>query len=398
MAGILTWELAEDLGRTFGQVALFTGHPDTLAKGSHHHVRVFEAPAYRREHPWTRIVSWLHYLGRAFFWLLRWHGSTPLLLFSNPPGALWLGSLMHLVRGQRYFVMVHDIYPDILIRAGILKEDSLICRLWRLLNQISYQRAECVMTLAHSMVPVLAKQFDPARTPARHIPVIPPWVDTDAIKPIPKSKNWFAQKHRQTGKLTVLYSGNMGQGHDIQTILEAAEILRTEPTIHFLLIGAGPKWSVADQIIRSRKLANVTLLPWQPESVLPYVLATGDIGLVSIEETIADLSLPSKCFYYLAAGVPVIVITARKTELCTFLAESGCGFSLQARRPVQLAQLLLTLSSDPGRVRGLKTRARQASLSAASRDNSLRIVRLVSELLHPPPASFSLVRSTERGP
>ena len=77
MAGPITWELAEDLGKQFGAVALLTGHPDTLAKGSTTNsadsagVLLYAAAPYQRGSFPRRAWSWLRYLVQAFFWLWR---------------------------------------------------------------------------------------------------------------------------------------------------------------------------------------------------------------------------------------------------------------------------------------------------------------------------------------
>ena len=145
MAGPMTWELAEDVGEALGCVALLTGHPDTLQK-SHDKVLLFPAAPYQRGSFPRRALSWLHYWVQAFFWLWRWPKDIPLLLFSNPPILCWLGWVMKKLRGQRYAVMVHDIYPDILVRMVGYGEGHPLIRLWRWLNRRAYGGAEVVMT------------------------------------------------------------------------------------------------------------------------------------------------------------------------------------------------------------------------------------------------------------
>lgn len=325
MAGPMTWELAEDLGKEMGCVALLTGHPDTLAKGSTEQVRMTAAPAYRRGSLIRRAISWLQYMARAFFWILRFPRTTPLLLFSNPPVLCWLGWWMRLLRGQKYAVMVHDIYPDVLVRLQGMPERHGIIRMWRWMNRHAYSQAQVVMTLGEYMAANLEKQFDSARTPAGKVEVVYPWVDTDKIKPMPKEENWFAQKYGQVGKLTVMYSGNMGLGHDIETMVEAARLLKDEPDIHFMFIGAGPKWRVVEETIERHGLSNVTLLGWQPEEVLPYSLACADVALVSLEPGIEGLAIPSKMVYSLASGSLINTISVENSEIVKWVVEKGFG-------------------------------------------------------------------------
>jgi glycosyltransferase involved in cell wall biosynthesis len=328
MAGPMTWELAEDMGDALGSVALLTGHPDTLQK-SHPHVQLFPAVPYQRGSFPRRALSWVHYWLQAFFWLWRWPKETPLLLFSNPPILCWLGWLLRVLRGTPYSVMVHDIYPDVLVRmSGLSEKHPLIC-LWRWLNRRAYQRADVVMTLGEYMAATLARQFDPAQTRPGKIEVIYPWVDTDKIKPISKAENWFAQKYGQVDKLTVMYSGNMGLGHDIETMLEAARQLQDKPDIHFMFIGAGPKWQMASEAQPNEELQNITVLGWQLEEVLPFSLAIADVAVVSLDRGMEGLAVPSKSIYGMAVGSFILATASQNNELASWLPRLQCGLVVE---------------------------------------------------------------------
>jgi len=131
MAGPMTWELARDLSRQVGPVALLTGHPETLAKGSQGLVTLYPAVPYDRSANVSRGLTWLRYLAQALIWLTRWPDHIPCLLFSNPPLLPWLGYVQRRWRRRPYAVMIHDIYPDVLVRLRGLGENSWITRAWR---------------------------------------------------------------------------------------------------------------------------------------------------------------------------------------------------------------------------------------------------------------------------
>lgn len=360
MAGPMTWELAEDLGKTMGPVALLTGHPDTLKKGATG-VTLFKASAYQRGGYGRRVLTWLLYCLEAFVWLWRWPASVPMLLFSNPPILCWLGYLMFKLRGQRYAVMVHDIYPDVLVGLGKLSKDHWLVRLWRVLNRRAYEHARVVMTLGEYMAANLDKQFDARRTPAGRVEVVYPWVDTDVIKPMPKEQNWFAQKYGQIGKLTVMYSGNMGLGHDIETMLEAARQLRDWPAIHFMFIGGGPKWQLVADTLLNAGLINVTLLAWQSESTLPYLLSTGDLALVSMDTGLQGLAIPSKAMSVAAAGCSLLLLSKRPNELQEIIEAHHCGFNIEPGDVDNLVKSIVACFDDR---RLLTQRATAARLTA----------------------------------
>ena len=374
----MTWEMAEDMASRLGSVSLLTGHRDTLAKGSRERLYLHPAAAYQRGSYPRRVLSWLHYLAQAFLWLWRWPRQTPLLLFSNPPLLPWLGYLMRRLRGQRYAVMVHDIYPDLLVRLGMLSGRHPVARVWNWLNRRAYENADVVMTLGEYMAANLAKQFDPAQTKHGSIKVIYPWANTDVIRPLPKEQNWFAQKYAQLGKMSVMYSGNMGLGHDIETILAAAKQLQSEPYIHFMFLGAGPKWKLVQEEIRTHGLSNVTLLPWQPEQVVPYSLATADVAVVSLEETLVGLAVPSKAFFSLAAGTPLVLISGQQTEIGDLIKRFHCGWIIRPSQVNELVTILLSVRPGSPELALLKARSRAAAETVGARTNSVDLVNLAN--------------------
>jgi glycosyltransferase involved in cell wall biosynthesis len=383
MAGPMTWELAEDLGQALGGVALLTGHPDTLAKEGRETVALYPAAPYQRGSYLRRVISWLRYLAQAFFWLWRMPRDVPLLIFSNPPLLPWLGWLMRRLRGQRYAVMVHDVWPDVLVRMGVWPERHPAVRLWRGLNRRAYEGADVVMTLGETMAANLARQFDPQRTQHGRIEIIPPWADTEVIRPIPKAENGFAREHGQVGKLTVMYSGNMGMAHDIETMLAAAQSLQDAPDIHFMFIGAGPKWQVAADTIREHGLTNVTLLGWQPEVALPFSLAAADVGLVSLEDDADGLAMPSKVYTMMAAGTALLGLSRGASDLASVIERHQCGVNVEPEDVNGFVQAVMRFREEAGFLAACQRRARRAAEEVYSRDEN---VRWLLQIIARPPA------------
>jgi len=379
MAGPITWELAEDIGDALGCVSLFTGHPDTLQK-SHPRVQMFAAAPYNRGSFTRRALSWLHYWLQTFFWLWRWPKEIPLLLFSNPPILCWLGWLMRTLRGTPYSVMIHDIYPDVLVRVSGFSEKHPLIRSWRWLNRRAYQRADVVMTLGEYMAATLTQQFEPAKTKHGQIEVIYPWVDTKKIKPIPKPENWFARQYNQVDKLTVMYSGNMGLGHDIETMLDAARQLQEVSDIHFMFIGAGPKWQMVYDAHQTENLPNITVLGWQPEVELPYTLATADVAMVSLEEEMQGLAVPSKTIFSMAAGSAILAITYPNCEIAQWVQLGNFGLVTEPMNSIDLASYLTNVNKKKSVLAEHKERARTFCMTMFNRRaNSAQLINLISQ-------------------
>ncbi len=360
MAGPMTWELAVDLIPHVGQVTLFTGHPDSLAKSPPPGLTCVPSVAYRRGGLLTRFWSWIRYSLHIWYWLWRLPRSTPVLVFSNPPIAGWFVRWHGRWRGLPYAVMVHDIFPDVLVRKGILAPRHVVVRWWRSLNRAAYGSARLVMTLGPHMRATLADQYRDPQLASETIQVVPPWSDDRQLRPLAKSGNWFAKHYGQVDKLTIMYSGNMGLGHDLDSLLGAAERLGDTPTAHFMLIGAGPKWDELAARQLRHPLPNVTLLGWQPEADLPFSLATADVAIVSLEREMSGLAVPSKAYYFLAAHVPLIAVCDPQSELAELVRQYACGIVVPPGQPEQIAAILRRLVAEPELLAGWRAGAAAA--------------------------------------
>lgn len=383
MAGPMTWELVQDFASRVGTVALLTGHPDTLAKPAVEGVTVEAAPPYERGSYPRRILSWLRYLARSFAWSRRWPKEIPVLVFSNPPIAPWLAYLLKRLFGRPYLVVVHDVYPDLLTGLGTVREGHPLVRTWSALNRPAYENALLVATIGDYMAERLRKQFDPRRTAAGQIAVVSPWADTDVIRPLAKEENEFARKHGLLGKTTIMYSGNMGLGHDIETVLEAAARLRHREDLHFMFIGSGPKRKQVEQALEGAGSENLTLLDWQPENVLPRSLPAADLAVVSLEQGIEGISIPSKAFSFFAAGVPLLLLSRPNTELAAIIEEHRCGWIVPPGAVEVLVDLLASLGHEPDVLAERKRNSRKVGERFGSRANSVKLVELIRTCMGP---------------
>ena len=361
--------MVEDMKAVGIKCALLTGHPEILKRkdGSDADLKIYPSVPYRQESFVRRVVSWLQYFWQAFWWVFKFPASTPVLIFTNPAILPWLGTVLSVLRRQRFAVMVWDIYPDVIINEGRFRRSNPLIKLWLRFNRSAYERAEVVMTLGEFMSEEINRQFSPESTPAGEIKVVYPWADTDVIHPIPKADNPFASEHRQTDKITVMYSGKMGLTHDVETILAAAERLQDEPAIHFMFIGAGPKWNLVKTTIERNGLQNTTLLPWLREDLLKYSFAASDIFLVPILEKFERLMIPSRSMYALAAGSFVVAMVKDACDIGEWLDKYDCGEIIPAEDVDALESLLRRLSSDPSVFKSTREAARRTSERLFSR-------------------------------
>jgi len=379
MAGPLFRELAEDISMHWPVGELFTGHPDTLKSQQKEFMRIVPAPTYDRRSHMLRLWSWFKYLFCAFFECLRTNKETILFLVS-PPFLNLIAYFFKKLRRQRFVILVYDIYPNAAVNFGPLKDTGIIARLWRYINRKVWENAEIVFTIGNKMAANLETMFDSSKTAAGKVIVIPNWANTDWIKPLAKEKNEFAKKYDQIGKLTVMYSGNLGQTHDISTILKAARELKGNDSIRFMIIGEGAKKSIVEQAKSEDDLNNLTVLGFQPETVLPYSLATADIAVITLDKGSEGLSVPSKTYYSMASGAALIALCEEDSEVALTIRKHDCGFVIKPGDTDAMVKAILELLGDEEKLKRYQTNSRQAAERFYSRKNTGQYIEALGNI------------------
>ena len=369
MSGKLFRELAEDIAAKFPEESeLCTGNIDAsnfISKSKK--LKIEKFPIYNRKSKMTRVISWLIFTFFSFIKMIYAPKNTLIFIVTNPPLIVIATWLVCKIRKLPYVILVYDIYPDVLIKFKVLKKKSIVARIWRFLNKVTFENSCAVYTIGDFMAENLSKQFNVNKTKLKYIEVIPPWADTNIIKPIKKSENPLAKKFNQIKCVTVLYSGNMGISHDIESILKAAKLLKQKKNIKFIFIGEGEKFKSSLEFVKSEKLHNVKVLPLQPENKIHYTLALGDISIASLDKGAEGLMLPSKIYYYIATGSAVIGICEGTNDLAKSLIKGNFGITVSPGNYKKLAKTILFLAKNTSKLKKFRDNARSSSISKYSR-------------------------------
>ena len=379
MAGPLFCELAEGLSNEFPDgVALHTGHPDAknINNNASGNIQLITAPEYNRKSRLTRVLSWVWYLISTTKLILFAKKSDSFLLSSNPPIlGVWFW-LLNFFKKNPYIVLVYDIHPDVLVEMGVVQQNNIVVKIWNWLNKKVYRDAKSIITLDKHMAKRLSTSNDLS---LGKISIIHPWVDIDFIKPLAYKNNPLAKKFNPKGKYVVLYSGNMGISHDIDTMLGAAKQLRNREDIVFLFIGGGDKYQTVVDYQKSHQLDNIAIYPYQEESDLPYTMTLASISLVALGGGAQELMIPSKVFYYMAAGSAVIGICSGESELNDIINACDCGVCIEPGDPQNLADKIEKLLQNPKELDVYRYNSRKLVIDTYSRE--IGIKRFVSVLI-----------------
>lgn len=379
VAGPLFRELADDVARYYGGADLVTGAIDDSARAVTAELTVTKAPSYNRRNVVTRAVSWFLFFIVALHHALRSRRGQLLFIVSNPPFLPLVGWLSSVLRGQHYCILVYDVYPALLVNLGKLAHNGLVARLWQAFNRMVWSRSAAVMTIGPYMAENIRNEAPQLRSDL--FKIVPMWCDCDFIKPIPKADNPFVTELGWQDRKIILYSGNLGNTHNLTGLLAAAFKLKNRPDIGFLIVGSGALWGQVEHTVAEQRLTNVKLLPWQPEDKLPYTQAAGDISVISIEPTIAGYMLPGKTFYYLAAGSALIALAAAKSELTDIIEGGRCGVRLDPDDGDGIAAAIVGLVDEPERLLEYQLRSRHLAETQYSRKNTVEYLAILDGIL-----------------
>lgn len=350
--GQLIEELVKQLEKQGVKIRVFTGQPGYAFTND-------QAPALeqlgnihiqrsRSAQVWSgrirgKAINGILFTLRSFLHIIKnVQGNDVVLLTSAPPFLSIAGYLGHLLLGFPYVCLMYDIYPDIAIALGVVNKNHWLAKFWWAINRKIWQKSKGIIVLSPTMKERVVEIYPQI---ADKVSVIHSWGDPDFILPIAKKDNWFAKEHNLDSKFTVLYSGNMGRCHDMDTILATAQQLKNEP-IQFVFIGGGPKRESFMENVNRLGLKNFLFLPYQDKNVLPYSLTACDLSLVSIEAGLESLITPSKLYPALAAGRPIGAICPKNSYLRQLVADGGFGASVDNGDSNSLSMFILKLKSD----------------------------------------------------
>jgi len=342
--------LCEDLQKFDYDVTVITGfphynslqaQPQTSRKFYHEEilngVRILRTYIYAvlKSVLWQRLLYHATYNISATVATLQ--AKKPDIVLADAP-TLWSGLpllVTAILPRVPFIYIVHDIYPDVLVRLGVITSPVLVNMIGRI-EHFYYDRSAQISVLSDGFRENLMQKG----VSQNKITVIPACVDVEFIHPLLKV-NDLCKKWRLEGKNVVLYAGNIGFSQGLEIMLDAAQLLIDHSNIVFVLVGEGAAKSTLESMAEDMHLSNVLFFSFQPREDVPLVYALADVCLVSLRRNIVAESVPSKTYSIMASGRPIIATVHGDTEIAQLIQRSRCGLRVEPENPAALAQAII---------------------------------------------------------
>lgn len=241
------------------------------------------------------------------------------------------GALAWAKRNHRRCVLYClDLWPESLLAGGI-GPGSPIYRLFLRISRRIYRSADGILVSSRGYAEYFREKFQ-----IENVRYLPQYAE-DLFGELPQPT-----EEKQT--VDFLFAGNVGSGQSVETIVEAARLLKNERTIHIHIVGGGI--SLEKCRILAEGLPNITFYGRQKLEQMPRYYAMADVFLVSLmKDPVLSMCLPGKVQSYLAAGKPVV--GAIDGEAARVIREAECGMCAPAEDPETLAELIRRMAAQP---------------------------------------------------
>jgi glycosyltransferase involved in cell wall biosynthesis len=313
-------------------------------------LRAFTYPSLHRSFAW-RVISFLSFMVTSVWAGLR-AGPIDLVMGTTPPifqaVSAWLVALL---RRRPFLLEIRDLWPTFAIDMGVLHNPLLII-LAKWLERFLYAQATHLLVNSPAYRDYLIQKG----VRADKITLIPNGVTTSMFDPDAKGEE-VRQNWQLNGEFVVTYAGALGLANDIPTILRAAEQLREQTHIHFLLVGDGKERQQLERTAQQLKLSNVTFTGSVAKSRMPAVLAASDACVATLQNIpMFTTTYPNKVFDYMAAGRPTIL--GIDGVIRQVIEDAQAGIFVQPGDDKALANAVLTLANDRTKAQAIGASAR----------------------------------------
>lgn len=339
----LLGELAEDLAKHH-EVTVLAGRPSYNPETSTfqpRNVAVRRAPSttFQRSTLLGRTLNYLSFLVTSIIIAARLSRPDVVVSLTDPPILGIIGAGVARWHRCPFVYVCQDIFPDVAIALGKIRNRPLQI-LWRLLNRVVRKAAARVVVIGRDM----QRKLEREGTPIDKLIHLPNWAeafhpDRPQIQTLRTELGWASS-------YIVMHAGNVGLAQNLMTFIHAAQILRNEFSIKFVLVGDGAARIELVAEVNRLRLSNVEFLPYRPKSEAQTLVAAADLHVISLAPGLTGCAVPSKVYGILAAARPFVAAVEDESEIGLLLEEFSCGVRVEPDDSQSLAKAILNMRSD----------------------------------------------------
>lgn len=306
------------------------------------HVKRFWAPQEKRN-ILIRAMRYLWCNMRQYQIGKKYKNIDYVFAVSTPPTQGYVAGKICQKIGCPMIYSLQDIFPDSLVTTGITENGSLIWKIGALIEKKIYEFSKYIVVISETFKWNLIDKG----VQEEKIKLIPNWVDTELIKPVCRKDNFLIKElDIDASKFLVVYAGNFGAAQGADVIIKAAEQLKKEKNILFVIFGGGSMLDEAKAMADEKELNNILWQNLLPQKYLSEVYSLGDVALISCKAGVGKSGMPSKTWSIMACNTQIIAAFDTDSELNSILSEANAGVCIPPENEKLLAECILEMYNN----------------------------------------------------
>ena len=291
-----------------------------------------------------RIIDYISfYISAIFYCLFKLKPGHIYVVKTDPP--MLMSVIVFYLRLKKGITVIwhQDIYPETAIYLGVPILKGRVGGLIVKIRNFSFKRVTYNVVISEAMKRHLLSNG----VPAEKISIIENFIDERKVKPIAINANSLRSEWGfKDTDFVIGYSGNLGRAHDLNTMMDAAVILKSYKDIKFLFIGGGHLRSALEAESKRLGLNNIITKPYQPFSELSKSLSVADVHWLSLRPELEGLIMPSKFYGIAAVARPMIFVGNKEGDIGGLCSEYNIGLSVEPGDSEGFAQAVLKLQEN----------------------------------------------------
>jgi len=274
-------------------------------------------------------------------------GKPDVIITESPPLFLgWSGYKLCKKTGAKFVFNISDLWPESAVKVGALN-NKLFIKLSTWLEEFCYRKSHMILGQTQGIIDnIIQRGFKKEK-----VHLITNGVDTSLF-----SKEFYDENFRDEigvgKKFFVGYAGTHGLAQGLDSVIEAAKLLKENNEIRIVLIGDGADKKKLMKMVEEYKLNNVIFVPIQPKNNMPKIVASMDVTLIPLKKKdIFKGALPSKMFEALVSEIPVILGVEGEAE--RLINNAQAGIPVEPENSEEMAAAILKLFNEREMVRSM---------------------------------------------
>ena len=250
-----------------------------------------------------------------------------LVLYSTPP-ITFCNAIMYVKERDNAmtYLLLKDIFPQNSVDLGMLQKTGvkgILYQFFRNKEKKLYAISDKIGCMSPANVQYIL-QHNP-KISSNKIEVCPNSVEAVDMSATKEESVELRRKYNlPLDRKIFVYGGNLGKPQGIEFLIECLKASKNNDE-YYLIVGDGTEYCKLEAYIREEHPLNVKLMSRLPKEEYDKMIGSCDVGMIFLDARFTIPNFPSRVLSYLQAGIPVLSVTDRVTDIGAFIVDNQVG-------------------------------------------------------------------------